>query len=381
MSRVHTLRNPMREARAWPSPPAGIEEFHRRMVGYEVSPLRDAPRLAASLGVGQVLVKTETSRLGLPSFKILGASWATYRRLCDHVGVAPEELRDLSELRDALAHRTAPSLVAATDGNHGRAVAHMARLLGLEAEIFVPADMVPARVGAIEREGARVTVVGGDYDDAVARAAGSADDDRVVISDTSWCGADASPNHVIDGYSTIFAEVDRTIDAAGCRRPDIVVVPVGVGSLMAAAVSHHRREERAPTIIVGVEPVDANCVQRSVDLGEPTHVPGPHRSIMAGLNCGRPSPVAWPRLAAGVDWYVAVDDEPVRRAMRDLADVGIVAGETGAAALAGLHALLDHEAAAQLPPRRTSTVLILVTEGATDDDAYRRIVGRSPDRL
>jgi diaminopropionate ammonia-lyase len=93
---------------------------------------------------------------------------------------------------------------------------------------------------------------------------------------------------------------------------------------------------------------------------------------MAGLNCGTVSPVAWPVVARGVDVFVAVDDADAEAAMRELAKIGIVAGETGAAALAGLRAI-----AAAMPEQISGRrALVLCTEGATDPDAYRRIVGR-----
>src|SRR5215211_277719 len=60
--------------------------FHRRLPGYEETPLVDAPGLADALGVGKVLVKDESSRLGLPAFKVLGASWAVYRALEERLG-------------------------------------------------------------------------------------------------------------------------------------------------------------------------------------------------------------------------------------------------------------------------------------------------------
>ncbi|MEO6123514.1 MAG: pyridoxal-phosphate dependent enzyme, partial [Ilumatobacteraceae bacterium] len=120
----------------------------------------------------------------------------------------------------------------------------------------------------------------------------------------------------------------------------------------------------------------------SMASGELTHVPGPHRSIMVGMNCGLPSAVAWPRLASGVDWVTAVDDDAARQAMRDLAAAAVVAGETGAASLAGLRALLDDPtAAAALGDRRELTALIVVTEGATDAAAYKQIVGRSAESV
>jgi diaminopropionate ammonia-lyase len=55
--------------------------FHKRLPGYQETPLENAPGLAHALGVSKVLVKDESSRLGLPAFKVLGASWAVYRAL------------------------------------------------------------------------------------------------------------------------------------------------------------------------------------------------------------------------------------------------------------------------------------------------------------
>jgi diaminopropionate ammonia-lyase len=157
------------------------------------------------------------------------------------------------------------------------------------------------------------------------------------------------------------------------------VVPVGVGALAAAAVRHYLRRglERRPRLI-GVEPLAAACVLRSLLAGRIVTVPGPHHSIMAGLNCGTPSLVAWPFLRSGLDAVVAVADERARQAMRDLAAVGIVAGETGAASLAGLAEVTTgpdaEEVRRAIGLRADARVLLLCTEGATDPDAYRRIV-------
>jgi diaminopropionate ammonia-lyase len=152
-----------------------------------------------------------------------------------------------------------------------------------------------------------------------------------------------------------------------------------VGALAAAAVRHYRRRGLQPRPrLIGVEPLAAACVLRSLRAGRMVSVPGPHHSIMAGLNCGTPSLVAWPSLRAGLDAVVAVADERARQAMRDLAAVGIVAGETGAASLAGLDELTGGPDAGEV--RRAlglgtdARVLLLCTEGATDPDAYRRIV-------
>ena len=366
------LPNPGRRPGPRPAPASGggpdPSAFHRRLPGYATTPLHDAPTLAARLGVGRLSVKDESHRLGLPSFKILGASWATYRVLTERLGHEPD-WTDVADLRTALAPLGALTLVAATDGNHGRAVAHMASLLGYAAEILVPAGTADARITAIEGEGARVTVVDGTYDDAVAASAALAADDALVVSDTSWPGYSTVPRWVIDGYATIFAEVAAQTTGAP---PDVVMVPMGVGALTAAAVEHAPPD----AAVVAVEPIDAACGLASAAAGHPVEVPGPHRSIMAGLNCGNVSEIAWPIVHAGVDVFVAVADPAAEAAMRDLAAIGVVAGETGAAGLAGLAALTETPVPAL--DLAGAHVLIIVTEGATDPVGYARIVGTTP---
>ena len=102
------------------------------------------------------------------------------------------------------------TLAAATDGNHGRAVAHMAALLGFDAKIYVPAGTAQARIDGIASEGAQVEIVDGTYDDAVARSAEDANERCLVISDTSWPGYEQVPRWVMEGYSTIFWEIDES---------------------------------------------------------------------------------------------------------------------------------------------------------------------------
>ncbi len=351
--------------------------FHASMPGYAPSALRPAPATAAALGVAEVLVKDESARLGLPSFKVLGASWAVYRALLARLGVTAEEVPTFAALHDAVAPLRPLSLAAATDGNHGRAVAHMAALLGLDAAIYVPANTVSARIDAIAGEGATVTVVDGGYDDAIARSAQDASERCLVISDTSWEGYEEVPGWVIEGYATVFEEIDEALGERAA--PDVVAVPVGVGALAAAVVRHYWSPSfgaQRPRI-VGVEPTSAACVLESVAAGELVTLDHPQDSIMAGLNCATPSLIAWPAVSRGIDAYVAVPDARVPEAMRLLAADGIVAGETGAGGLAGMLALVRE---AELGGARRalglggdSRVLLLCTEGATDPEAYARL--------
>jgi len=389
----------LREVPPWPGllpPPSRAPlALHRRLPGYAVTPLREVPALAGACGVGRVWVKDESTRLGLPAFKMLGASWATYRTVAARLGGLerldqPAPWANLAKLRERLRPLGHLTLTAATDGNHGRAVARMAALLGFDAEIYVPIGTAAARITAIASEGARVTVVDGTYDDAVATATASADEHRLLIQDTAQSPDDQIAAWVAEGYATIFWETDEQLaEQLAATVPDMVMIPVGVGALAAAAVRHWWRRELDPARrprLVGVEPLRAACVLRSIEAGRLVTVAGPHDSIMAGLNCGTPSPVAWPVLREGLAAVVAVGDERARQAMRDLAAAGIVAGETGAAALAGLAELTDatgagvgEEARRALGVGPDSRVLLLCTEGATDPDAYRRIVASSAD--
>ena len=353
--------------------------FHKKLPGYHQSPLIDAPSIAATLGVGKVWVKDESSRFGLPAFKFLGASWAVYRALLKQIGGTIEPWNTFEDLKIRFASLKPLTLVAATDGNHGRAVARMAKLLGFDAHILVPQEMTQARIDAIKSEGADVTVIHGSYDEAVAESAKLATGKSLVISDTAWEGYTEVPRWIMEGYTTILRELDEQLAAKGDTRVDVATAQMGVGGLATAVVWHYRRPELIDKPkIVGVEPIVADCVLESAQAGHIVETPGPHNSIMAGLCCGIPSLVAWPIISRGIDVFVAIDDEWARKSMRELARAGVVSGETGSAGLAGLLALMETDKAGgyrqTLGLTPDTHVVIISTEGATDPEAYKRIV-------
>jgi diaminopropionate ammonia-lyase len=331
-------------ARDWtgPSAPSDATAFHQSLPGHSPTPLVPVPELATELGAGRVLVKDESSRLGLPAFKVLGASWAC---------------------RQVLRQRPGATLVTATDGNHGRAVARMAAHFGVEGTVFVPQVMRPETAGRITEEGAKVVWVDGDYDAAVRRAAAFADEhsDRALVQDTAWDGYEQVPAWIVEGYQTLLEEVDAQLDGS----PDLVAVPVGVGSLAEAVVRHYRRPDAAHPSILSVEPDTAACVLASLTTGRPTTVPTA-ATVMAGLNCGTISSSAWPVLRTGCDAAVAVSDDEALRAVDDLDRLGVCSGPSGAATLAGVRAALTG------PERRVAlgldddaVVVLLSTEGHT----------------
>ncbi|MEW2395185.1 diaminopropionate ammonia-lyase [Streptomyces sp. NPDC046862] len=345
-------------ARTWRCDPAPAEVrgFHTALPGYALSPLTELPPLAAELGVGRVFVKDESCRLGLPAFKVLGASWAIHRTLADRAanGTEPGPV----------------TLVTATDGNHGRAVARTARLLGQRAHVFVPRGVHPRAVAAIVAEEAKVTEVAGPYDEAVRVASeAAATPGTVLVQDTAWPGYERIPGWIVEGYSTLCAEIDEQLtDEGAVEGPDLVAVPVGVGSLAQAVVTHYRsRPSGRASALLSVEPETAACVLESLTLGEPVSVTT-GETAMAGLNCGTPSSIAWPRLHAGLDAAVAVLDAESVRAAGDLAALGVSSGPCGAASLAGLRAVLTGVGAGErrtaLGLDTTSVVVLLSTEGA-----------------
>jgi diaminopropionate ammonia-lyase len=333
------------------SPSEAAIDFHRSLDGYSPTPLVGLPTLAAELGVGHVFAKDESSRLGLPAFKALGASWAVHRAL------------------EQLGSSASVTVVTATDGNHGRAVARFARLAGQSAHIVIPPGVHPTAVQAIVDEGATVTRVDGSYDDAVAAAARLSDDiGGVLIQDTAWAGYEEIPSWIVEGYATLFAEADAQLVSNGLHQPDLVLVPVGVGSLLQGALAHYRGERAARgTSVVSVEPEAAACVAPSLEAGRPVTVET-GETVMSGLNCGTPSSLAWPYMLNGLDAAISIADRAGVQAAHDLASLGVHAGPCGGSGLAAARSALmgpDSEGRrSHLGLDSNSIVLLIITEGS-----------------
>jgi diaminopropionate ammonia-lyase len=323
--------------------------FHRQLPGYAVTPLVELPRIARELDVGRVFAKDESRRLGLPAFKALGASWAV-RRVLEQAGTS-----------------SPVTIVTATDGNHGRAVARSALDVGQQATVLVPDGVHPEALAAIRAEGATVVQVDGTYDDAVEMAAQlGSEEGHVLVQDTAWAGYEQIPRWIVAGYDTLFVEIDEQLGAVGIHRPDLVIVPTGVGSLLQAALVHYRQEGADKrTSVVSVEPDNAACVHASLAAGRPVTVPTGLTS-MAGLNCGTVSTLAWPAIVAGLDAALVTDDASAQRAMDDLAEMDVDAGPCGAASLAAMRDVLGADADAfrsHVGIDEESTVVLLITEG------------------
>jgi diaminopropionate ammonia-lyase len=344
---------------------AAVARFYDARPELTATPLVALPHLASALGVGSLLAKAEGSRFGLNAFKLLGARYAIEQLVADGT-IA-----------------TGDTLVCASEGNHGRAVAHTARQVGCRARIYLSQAVAPARADAIASEGAEVVRVAGSYDDAVRQATRDAElHGWTVVSDTAWPGYERIPKLIMLGYTRLMDEVARAL--ADGRPPDVIFVPAGVGGLLAAVAAWSAWRWHPAPRIVAVEPASAACVQVSARAGRPTVVPGPFDTIMGPLRCGEVSVLAFDAALPTVAGYIAVEDAWAETAMRRLArplgsDRPIVAGPSGAAALAGLLATLQDVSAQELRraldigPR--TSILVIVSEGLTDPALWHRIVG------
>jgi diaminopropionate ammonia-lyase len=361
-----------------------VERFLTFRKNHAPTPLRSLPALARELVVGSIRVKDESHRLGLGSFKALGGSYAVIRLLLERASSELRHVVDISEIDTPIVREIARTLIVgcATDGNHGRSVAAGAKMIGAKAVIFVHAGVTDERVAAIAQFGAEIIRVPGNYDDSVAVAEQVCRDNNwIVVSDTSWPGYERIPGLVMQGYTAMLNEIVRELN----QPPTHVFVQAGVGGLAAAVAGYFDIVYGAsrPTFVV-VEPDRAACLFQSAEAGRPIKIAHGEPTIMAMLECYEPSLVAWRILSRKADAFMTVSEEDAVGAMRRLAhplenDPPVVAGESGAAGLAGLcRARKSSPSREVLGLNQASRVLLINTEGATDQKRYAEIVGSTP---
>ncbi|WP_122314271.1 diaminopropionate ammonia-lyase [Pseudomonas cichorii] len=371
LKRIMNIRK-ANESRTW------LSQWPR--LNHVGTPLYSLPDLAAELGVGSLLIKDESQRSELGSFKALGAPIALVRlilRLFTEQRFEPQRLLS-GEYRSALAGFT---VISATDGNHGRALAAAAQSVGCRCVIVLHANVSLEREHAIAAYGAEILRISGNYDDSVQEAAALARKQQWwVVSDTSYEGYEEIPRDVMQGYGTIAAEI---LEAEAMPFTH-VFLQGGVGGLAAGIVSYFWELQGAqrPAFIV-VEPKQADCLYQSALAGKAARASGSVDSLMAGLACGETSPLAWQFLQPGIDFFMTVHDDEAVSAMRRLAagsqhDIPLEAGESAVAGLAGLMRIAAASAmAAEVGINAQSRILLISTEGATAPGVYAELVGES----
>jgi len=362
--------------------------FHKQIPGYRISPLKNLSNLASKLGLGGIWVKDESDRLKLNSFKVLGGSYAVGKVIQSRLGTVDQPL-SFSNLTAEKTHSQLGEIIfsAATDGNHGRGIAWAASQLGYQSIIYVHKLTSRARIEAIERNGAKVVVVDGTYDDAVRQI--NVDSEKngwQVISDTSWEGYEQIPRWVMQGYSTMISETQEQFAAQGLIKPSHIFVQAGVGALAGSVIGYYAElfGKNRPRSIV-VEPSLAPCLYESAVIGDgqPHSFEGELNTIMAGLACGDPNPLAWNILRDYANYFVKCPDYVAAKGMRvyglPLAnDPFIVSGESGAVTLGCLMFIMLWPGAEELRKRlhleHNSQILLINSEGNTDPNHFRQVV-------
>ena len=318
---------------------AAVEGMLARCPAHDRTPLVDAPTLAKAAGVAGVRVKDERTRMGLGSFKALGAAYVV--------------------ARDHAAGERGRTYVTASAGNHGLSVAAGARVFGATAVIYVAETVPDAFARRLEGEGAAVRREGARYEEAMARATAAARDNGwFLLSDSSWEGYTDAPHRLMEGYLALMEECVREMDA-----PTHVFLQAGVGGLAAscAALVRHRwgaAESAGPTVVV-VEPEAAAALHDSIAVGRPITADGPV-SGMGRLDCKEPSWIALKGLARDANLFTLVTEGEAEAAMAPLAAAGLATTPSGGAGLAALLASGPHREALGLA--ETSRVLAIVSE-------------------
>ena len=367
--------------------PAKVRPFLALWGDMRETPLVSLPEIATEAGVGEVFLKNEGLRLGRGSFKSLGGAYAVMvlfkRQLEQHLGQPVAVAQLVSPTAHAFAERV--TVCCATDGNHGKSVAAGARLLGCRSVIFIHAGVSQSRAEAIGAD--EIVRIDGSYDDSVEEAKRVAEERGwLLVADTSWQGYEDVPELVAQGYTILAEEATRQIELLGRGTPTHVFLQAGVGGFAASIAGYltDAAGDDAPRIAI-VEPERAACLFESAKSGKLTSVEPTEPTIMAMLECFTPSLTAWRMLEKVADVFITIGEEDAMDAMRRLADRAaepVVAGESGAAGLAGLLAAAGDEALrAALKLDADSRVLLINTETATDPGSFERIVGRSPEEV
>ena len=360
--------------------------FHKSFPEYAATPLAELKGLAQMLGVQSIHVKDESKRFGLNAFKVLGGSYAIGTYIAKTLGMDISKLSckkmTSSNVKAKLGELT---FVTATDGNHGRGVAWTANRLGQKCVVYMPKGTANERLENIQKLGADASIMDFGYDDCVRLARdNAAKNGWILVQDTAWDGYEEIPLHIMEGYLTLGLE---SVHQLNWNLPTHVFLQAGVGSMagaLTAFFANYCGKHQRPVVVI-VEPTKADCFYRTADAndGRLHAVTGPMDSIMAGLCCGEPSPIAWNILHDYADDFISMPDYVAAKGMRILGnpltdDPRVISGESGASTTGLVAELLQNESLdwlrSQLRLDASSRILCISTEGDTDKANYRRIV-------
>ncbi len=320
------------------------EKLLAQCPAHKQTPLHDKPELAEAAGVGQLFLKDETVRMGLGSFKALGAAYV----IAHEASQTGEE-----DLSNALVGKT---YVTASAGNHGLSVAAGAKVFGAKAVIFL-AETVPSAFASRLRDlGADVHIIGKDYDESLVAALKYAEDNNAqVLSDTSWDEYYELSHRLMEGYVVSAKETVDQMEEA----PTHIFLQAGVGGLAGAMAAYFRKAWGNAPIITVVEPDRATALQSSIEAGKCVYAEGPV-SNMGRLDCKEPSLIALRGLARDANFFLTVSDELGQETTDRLSATGLESTPSGVGGLIGLYAGKNEA----LGLDASSRVLCIISEGA-----------------
>lgn len=306
------------------------------------TPLRDCPDLAKAAGVARLQVKDERGRMGLGSFKALGAAHA----------IAREAAAVGGDLRQALTGRT---YVTASAGNHGLSVAAGARVFGARAVVYLARTVPEVFAVKLRDKGATVVREGADYEASMRAAEAAAEANGwTLLSDSSWPGYVDLPFRVMEGYRQIATEIVAEMPEA----PTHVLLQAGVGGLAAALAAELRLAWGDGPQMIVVEPEVAPALIESIRAGRVVVTEGP-ASSMGRLDCKTPSMLALADLARDADRFVTLSEAEAAAGAAAVAAAGLPSTPSGAAGVAALLAGIEGIGAG-------AHVLCILSEGPED---------------
>ena len=322
-----------------PEPPKALLA---RCPMFEKTPLVNSPELSKNLGVSAVWVKDERNRIGLGSFKALGAAYVIAER-------ANSQSAPISETS-----LTGLTFVTASAGNHGMSVAAGAQIFGARSVVFISESVPEAFAERLRARDCKVERVGADYEASMRAAQEAADKNGwILLSDTSWDGYTEIPHQLMQGYLVMAEEAVRQINIP----PTHIFLQAGVGGLAASAAAYFRKAWGDGPVIVVVEPTAAPALMDSIKAGQMSDAQGPV-SNMGRLDCKTPSLIALKGLARDADFFVTVEDDAASSAANDLTASGFSTTPSGAAGFAGAQSGFE-----ELNLTGDARVLIVVSEG------------------
>lgn len=336
---------------------------------YKCTRLVPLPWLASACGVKQVMVKDESDRCGLTSFKALGG------------GLVVDDV-----VHKALAAGKAAAdvkVATASAGNHGMGVAWGARRTGCQAVIYLGVRVSESIADKMRGLGAEVRRVEGSYEDSLRAAKDDSEKNGwTLVQDVSWEGYHSIPARIHAGYAVVALEILQQFEELSAGFPTHVLVNAGVGGFACGVCGYlwHKLGANRPRFIC-IEPTAADCLQHCSQSGSLVLPANGESTVQTGLDCRAVSPLAWRVLEKGVDDFVAVPDDAIGPSMKLLAqnEAPIVGGESGVAGLAVLLAAAanpDVKKAFQLDGN--SKVAVIMCEAPPSAESYEALVGMAP---